>query len=196
MKTLPLLAALLLAGSCSRKNTQTGTASLNPASANYTPRIGVAVVTGARTCIAIANANLAPGTPITLVAPLPPQSVTQVSVAGPSNSVCPTGKDLDPALTSYNLQVPPDSNLPKLTPLTAVTGTSAPFTTGANNNVQADLDQNGKFETFRACSGNDGIHLTVWSGAALNGTVLWHGYYYEPSNPGIGPACTPTETAP
>jgi len=64
-----------------------------------------------------------------------------------------------------------------------------------NNNVQADLDQNGKHEAFRACSGNDGIHLTVWSGNPLDGTLLWHGYYYEPSNPGLGPSCTPKEMA-
>jgi hypothetical protein len=75
----------------------------------------------------------------------------------------------------------------------AVLGAAAPFTIGANNQVQADLDQNGKFETFRACSADDGIHLTVWSGAPLDGTLLWHGHYYEASNPGLGPACTPKE---
>lgn len=103
-------------------------------------------------------------------------------------------KDVDPTVSNYDIHVSQGS-VPKLTPLIAVLGASAPFSMAPNNSVQADLDQNGKTETFRACSGNDGIHLTVWSSNPLDGTLLWHGYYYEPSNPGLGPSCTAREMA-
>lgn len=143
--------------------------------------------------MAIHNSTLVPGSPMTLVAPMFPQTFTQAEISALSQNPCPVTKDVDTTVSNYDLHVT-QASLQKLTPMIAVVGTSTPFSTSANN-VQADFDQNGKIETFRACSSNDGIHLTVWSGNALTGTVLWHGYYYEPGNPGMGPACTPKETA-
>ncbi|MBV9612242.1 MAG: hypothetical protein JO091_07210 [Acidobacteriaceae bacterium] len=163
--------------------------------ASYMPRIGIAVVTGGRTCLAIHNANLAPGTPVMLVNPMLPQTTTAVEIGAPAQGACPVTKELDTTVSNYDLRVASGANLPKFLPLIAVMGTTAGFTPTTNNTLQADLDQNGKFETFRACSGTDGVHLTVWSGNPLDGTLLWHGYYYEPGNPGLGPACTAKETA-
>ena len=40
-----------------------------------------------------------------------------------------------------------------------------------------------------------GVHLTLWSGVPTTGTVVWHGFYYEPNNTGLGPPCTSKETA-
>lgn len=192
------IALLLVFASCSHKNPQTGgeSSSLSPAPnpSTYTPRIGIAVSTGGRTCIAIHNANLAPGSPVTLVSPVLPQSFSRAEIGGASPSPCPVTKDVDPTVNNYDIQLG-QSSVPKLIPLIAVVGESAPFST-VNNNVQADLDQNGKTETFRACSGNDGVYLTVWSGSPVTGAILWHGYYYEPNNAAIGPPCTPKETAP
>ncbi len=140
------------------------------------------------------NANVAPSSPVTLVSPLPPAGFNQAEVAGPSQSACPVSKEVDPIVSNYELHVSQGS-IQKLTPLIAVLGAPTKFSMGPNNTVQADLDQNGKVETFRACSGSDGIHLTVWAGNPLTGTLLWHGYYYEPSNPGLGPSCTAKEMA-
>ena len=198
MKRIATAVLCVVIASCSRNKTVPsagGTAGVGPAAASYSPRLGVAVSTGGRTCLAIRNANLAPSAAVTLVSPLLPQTFTQVEVGAPSESPCPVSKDVDTAVSNYDLHVPQGSSLPKLTPLIAVVGTSAPFSLGTNNNVQADLDQNGKFDTFRACSSNDGIHLTVWSSNPLDGSLLWHGYYYEPSNPGVSSACTPKETS-
>jgi hypothetical protein len=191
---LILTAAFLLA--CSQKANKplsetTGAASTQRA-ADYSPRIGVGVQTGTRTCIAIQNTSLQSGATITLVSPVPPQSFIQAQVTGPSSGACPVSKDLNPALSSYDV-TPQPGNLPKLVPLIAVVGPASTFSTN-NNNVQADLDQNGKSEVFRACAAPDGYHLTAWGGSALTGTLLWHGYYYEPGNPGTVPACTPKET--
>jgi len=197
MQRTVLVFSLAVLAACSRNpsaqvmsETSSGTSA-----ATYTPRIGIAVATGGRTCLAIRNANLAPSTPVTLVNPSLPQTSTQVQIGGMTNSPCPVSKEVDTSVSNYDLQVPSGANLAKLTPLIAVTGTSATFTSAPNNTLQADLDQNGKFETFRACSSNDGLHLTVWSGSSLDGMLLWHGYYYEPSSAGLGPACTPKERA-
>jgi hypothetical protein len=210
VKLITVTAVLLVLISCSSpKPPETGAGSTTTggtaaAPATYTPRIGIAVSTNGRTCVAIHNANVSSNTPVTLVSPMPPQTFMQAEIAGPSQSACPISKDVDPTVSNYDIHVSQgsiqnnsDQNGPvqKLTPLIAVLGASAPFSTAANNAVQADLDQNGKHKTFRACSGNDGIHLTVWSGNALDGALLWHGYYYEPSNPGLGPSCTPKEMA-
>ena len=191
-----LLAVLLVA--CGRKESQPvagGSAGLTVSAAAYLPRIGIAVVTGGRTCLAIHNANLAPGTPVMLVNPMLPQTTTAVEIGAPAQAACPVTKELDTTVSNYDLRVASGANLPKFLPLIAVSGSTAGFAPTANNTVQADLDQNGKFETFRACSGTDGVHLTVWSGNPLDGTLLWHGYYYEPGNPGLGPACTGKESA-
>jgi hypothetical protein len=193
-------AFLLLLISCNpRRPAESGagsteTAGTSAAPATYTPRIGIAVSTNGRTCFAIHNANIAPSTPVTLVSPMPPQTFIQAETAGPSQSACPISKDVDPTVSNYDIHLPQGS-VPKLTPLLAVLGAAAPFSMAPNNSVQADLDQNGKMKSFRACSGTNGIHLTVWSGNPLDGTLLWHGYYYEPSNPGLGPSCTAREMA-
>lgn len=160
----------------------------------YLPRIGVAVSTGGRTCLAIHNANLASGTPVTLVAPLPPQSSVQGQIGAASNTPCPVAKDVDASLSNYDIQLSAGASVPKLQPLIAATGASSPFTPGPNNQVQADLDQNGKLQTFRACASNDGIHLTVWDGNPLQGTLIWHGFYYDPAASGLAPPCTEKET--
>lgn len=187
-----------LAVSCTHKNAQTGAQSSalspTPPAASYTPRIGVAVSTGSRTCVAIQNGSLASGSPVTLVTPTLPQSFTQGEIGAESKSPCPISQDVNPAYSSYDVQTT-GAALPKLTPLIAVTGTSGAFSM-QNNNAQADLDQNGKTEMFRACSASDGVHLTVWSGTPTTGTVLWHGFYYEPgSSAAVGPPCTTKETS-
>ncbi len=201
MRVLAALACVILIASCGgEKMRQTASASNSlgpaPAPAAYTPRVGLGVITGSRTCIAIQNANLVIGSAVTLVSPLPPQTFTQAEIGAPSATACPISKDVNTAVSNYDVHVAPgDGTLPKLTPLIAVVGTAAQFSSGPANNVLADLDQNGKTESFRACSADDGIHVTVWLGNPLDGALLWHGYYYEPGNPGVGPACTPKEMA-
>ena len=196
MKVYALLIPLLaLAFACSQKregppNESTGAANTQKA-ADYSTRIGVAVQTAARTCVAIANKDLQAGAALTIVSPLPPQSFQQAEISGPATSACPVSKEIDPNLSSYDIKLASGS-LQKLTPAIAVVGAPNPFST-ANSTVQADLDQNGKNDSFRACTASDGYHLTVWSGTPLTGALLWHGYYYEPSNPGTAPACTPNE---
>lgn len=199
MRIVAAFLSLIVLASCSQKAPAPSTASSSlgpaPAPATYAPRVGLGVITGSRACFAIQNANLVTGSAVTLISPVAPQAFTQTEVGAPSATPCPISKDVNTAVSNYDVHLPSYATLPKLTPLIAVVGTAAAFSAGPDNSVQADLDQNGKKESFRACSAADGIHVTVWSGNPLAGTLLWHGYYYEPGNPGIGPACTPKETA-
>ncbi len=193
---ITFLVVLLSCASCKQKESggKWVATSTSAAPATYTPRIGVAVNTGGRTCMAIHNANIAASTPVTLVSPMPPQAFVEGQVTGPSSSACPITKEVDRTVSNYDVHLT-QAAAQKLTPLIAVLGASAPFSMASNGAVQADLDQNHKTETFRACSASDGIHLTVWSGDPLSSALLWHGYYYEPSNPGLGPSCTVREMA-
>ena len=187
------IAAILLVSCGGNKTGQTQSSGLIPNAVNYAPRIGVAVNTGQRTCVAIHNATLTPDSSITIVMPAIPQSFTQAQITGRSPDPCPVTKELDTTVSNYEIRIT-QGTLPKLIPAIAVVGSPASFSMD-NNMVKADLEQNGKAEVFRACSGTDGIHLSVWPGTPLSGAAVWRGFYYEPGNPGIGPACTPAEMA-
>jgi hypothetical protein len=130
-------------------------------------------------------------TPLVLVSALPPQNYHQAQVKGPSPNPCPITQEILPGVASYEIQASPES-IQQEWPVIAVVTNTAVFSS-VENRVQSDLDQNGNTQSFRACSSNDGVHLTMWSGRPLEGTLLWHGYYYEASNPGLGPPCTPHE---
>ncbi|MGC2659280.1 MAG: hypothetical protein WA324_15065 [Bryobacteraceae bacterium] len=190
-----LLTLVFLLASCqspTRHNSEAPISNAPPI--DYSRKIGVAVHTGSRTCVQIANSNLAPDSPITLVVPSAPQTFTPAQIKAPSNNACPITQDLNASASSYEISTPDDSSVPKLVPMIAVAGTTAPFAM-QDSNVTADLDQNGQHRTFRECSANDGIYLTVWSGVPLASPLLWHRHYYEAGNPSLGPPCTPRETA-
>ncbi len=190
---IPAIVSLVSCSSSSNSKVSTRVDSGSSAAApvDYSPRVGIGVVTGSRSCFAIQNANMQPNTPVTVVVPSSPQSFSQAQIGGPSAQPCPITRDVSPGWASYDLSGLP-AGTPKLTPLIVVGGTSAAFLT-ENISVQADLDANGQKESFHECGANDGIHLSVWRGLPGSGTVLWRGYYYEAGNPGTLPTCTVAE---
>jgi hypothetical protein len=184
--------------SCSQGPTATNSqASVNAvAPIDYAKRIGVAVRTSSRTCVAIKDGTLQSGSAVTLVLPLSPQRFISAQISSPSSNACPITEEVAPDVSNYELSVPPGEDLPKLTPLVAVLG--APASTGFamdNLNVQGDIDRTHNKNTFRACGANDGVHLTVWKGIPITGTLLWTGHYYETGAAGNLPSCTPGEMA-
>ncbi|MGH9696691.1 MAG: hypothetical protein ACRD5Z_21270 [Bryobacteraceae bacterium] len=147
--------------------------------------------------MAIKNAAVTGNSAVTLILPLSPQRFIEAQISGPSPSACPVSKEVEPEMSSYEISLPKPSNIPELTPLIAVIGTSASSSFFVENvSVQADLDQTHAKNTFRACGANDGIHLTVWRGIPVSGTRVWSGYYYEAGNTGTLPTCTAAELAP
>jgi len=168
-----------------------------PIPIDYSRRVGIAVRTDARVCMAIGDNTLTPGNPVTLVLTVSPQRFlsAQISKSGIEN--CPITREAGLGITSYDLSVTPAADIPKLTPLVAVVG--SPESNGFaidNLNVVADLDQTRSQNTFRSCGENEGIRLTMWRGAPITGTRLWAGSYYEDGQPGSLPTCTPGEMAP
>jgi len=43
---------------------------------------------------------------------------------------------------------------------------------------RADLNRDGSQESFRDCTSNEGVHLTIWSDEPLKSPRLWHAYYF------------------
>ncbi|MBV8832856.1 MAG: hypothetical protein JO217_00070 [Acidobacteriaceae bacterium] len=190
-----LSAALLLSCGASKKSTSLSETQENSAKPPaYSARIGLGVSTKERTCMAIQNANVPANTAVTLIAPTIPQTFTNAEVTSTSQTACPVTENVDPSVTNYDLQVQNKTVLTKLVPFVAVVAPPANFRTGPNNDVLADIDGSGKSESFRACSAANGLHLTVWLGQPLSGTLLWHGFYYQPENTIPAPACSPKET--
>ena len=185
--------------SCGKKPTETNSQAAVSGSArvDYSSRVGVAVRTSSRTCVAIKNGAVPGNSPVTLVVPISPQRFIEAQISAPSPSPCPVTQELAPEMSNYQISLPKSSNIPELTPLIAVLGTAASASFLLDNvSVQADLDQTHAKNTFRACGANDGVHLTVWRGIPVTGTRLWSGYYYEAGNPGTLPTCTAAELAP
>jgi hypothetical protein len=157
----------------------------------------VAVRTDSRTCVAIEDSTLHSDSPITLVLPLSPQTFTDVKISNISQQACPITQEIAPGVSSYELSLPTTANIPKLTPMIAIVGSSASSGFVVDNlNVQADLTQAHSKNTFRACGASDGVHLTVWQGVPITGGLLWTGHYYESDAPGNLPLCTSVEMSP
>jgi hypothetical protein len=47
-----------------------------------------------------------------------------------------------------------------------------------NNLAYIDLNEDGKSEFFRICSGYEGMLLAIWTGEPLKGKQIWRSFYY------------------
>jgi hypothetical protein len=181
---------------CSRQDESRRSTALPPGQAkdllSYAPRIGVGVRTSARTCVALANTNVAAGTPVTIISPLTPQTLMKGEISGPATETCPVHSEADANLSSYDLRVD-QPGLEKLRPFVVVLGNTGKFSQ-SDELVTADLNQNGNTQMFRACSRDNQVYLTMWAGRPLESALVWHGGYYSPDNPGLAPVCTPGES--
>ena len=133
-------------------------------------------------CLAIANPNLAHGTPVALVITATPQRVLQTQIQEQTNSpgACEAlmegrgTRNAKAGMSFYKLEtgsvdssemgfgiVKPPSNLSVV-----------------NGLAQVDLDQNGHNEVFSSCATTEGIKFAVWTDKAYQGESRWSGYYY------------------
>ena len=60
--------------------------------------------------------------------------------------------------------------------------------------MSADLDGDGRLESFHSCSSHEGIHLTIWTGAPPEGERRWHRYVHLDMD--LEPSCTEAESRP
>src|SRR5438270_1103757 len=193
-----LLMLAVMSCACSQKSTTTGTAGVQTSSparfAAYASRIGVGVSTESRTCLSTHNDKVGSGTKVVLVSAINPQKFVETKVEDLAQHPCPITEEVDTSVSSYNLHSDSVADIPKMQPLIVVFGDISSFRIGSSGEVLADIGQDGGTQSFRACSSPEGVQLTVWSGQPLTGAFVWHGFYYEPGNPGAAPACTPAET--
>jgi len=166
----------------------------NAASAKTTgpisSRFGVAIQKSATSCLYTHNANLAAGSPLTLVLLSPPQSTIKAEVVKPAPETCSSIDTSDADLKAYEIRPTGEGHVPS-TPAVAISGFSGRFQTRGKY-VAADINKDGQPEFFRFCTSSEGLHLTVWSGSALHGKRRWHQYYHLGYD--VEPNCTPAET--
>jgi len=56
-----------------------------------------------------------------------------------------------------------------------------------------DLDGDGKPESFRECTGNEGTLFSIWNGMPLSGKRIWESFYYVDYD--TVPTCTDKDSA-
>jgi hypothetical protein len=160
--------------------------------ANLSAHFGVAVKKPSAVCLYIRDSKLAPGSPLTLVLPSPPQSTLKAEVvrAAAANDCPSIGDSGEAGLTSYEIKLLGEGS-PPVAPAIAVYGYSGRFRTQGRY-VVADVGRNGEHNFFRSCTSSEGVHLTVWSREPLRGTRIWHQYYYLGYD--VEANCTPAES--
>jgi hypothetical protein len=174
-----IAAALLLtfAVACDRLSEQKPQAS-PPVPFPFAARIGW--LHGA--CLAIANPNLAGGTPVVVVITGEPQKVEQARIGERTDSPQKCQALLEgraafnakPGMIFYTLE----SGGIERTNMGV--GVVAPPTNAevVGGLVRMDLDRNGHGEVFSSCATTEGIKFAVWTGKAYQGEPRWSGYYY------------------
>lgn len=154
-----------------------------------TLRFGIAMQSSGHVCLSVSMSTLSAGTPVTLVVAERPQSTADAVVIGAATN-CPAMSDAHSA--SYELRISRghiEDNVECIAVIRPAT-----FSAGVGDIVIGRLDSGGTTITFRSCESSEGVHLTVWSGAALQGVRLWHGYHHL--DYGVEPNCTAKETEP
>jgi hypothetical protein len=141
-------------------------------------------------CLAIKNADLKEGTPITIVVTATPQTVRSGRLGARTRSAaaCPglakERADVNEEGTSF--YVVADGIAPGDAGIGVVASAGWPrIVAGA---ARIDLDGDGREELFTSCSTSEGMQFQVWSEIPYRGEPRWTGYEYlaydvEPSCP-------------
>lgn len=167
--------------------------SAKPAGYDFSKHLGGVRRSGDLFCFDLPSLALPLGTRVTVVSLSDPQWFADATVGG----LCPQS-----ALNAALLNGSP-------VPAQEIRWTGEPparFSSGigilggarvtmSGNLATADLDGDGKPETFTDCpGGTDGEHLTVWTGEPRTGTRRWHGRVDLGLD--LEPACSEAETRP
>lgn len=153
----------------------------------YNTQIGVVEVgaTGDG-CLTIANPSLREDQSIKLVILGKPQKVVEKRIVKKLKTSCSRNTETTPDASFYAFLAGKEH----FDPTIAVVGFTDDFKI-MKGKIRGDLNSDGTFESFRSCTSNEGLHLTVWAGEALKTKRLWHEYYYLGFD--VEPSCKPQE---
>jgi len=165
----------------------TPVSSLTPKPAfDINSKIGIVDVDGDETaCLRTKNGNLPEKTPISIII-FPYDSPTLVFTATVKNKVdescaCRASEsgDKNPGENHFYL-LSLNEKLPEFFGFEVGFGVIEPAQSFKiqNNLASLDLNEDGKPEYFRQCSGYEGTHFTIWAGKPLKGRRIWHSFYY------------------
>jgi hypothetical protein len=127
----------------------------------YERNAGAVYPAKGKLCLAIANPDIRSRTVVTIILPGKPQRVVEARVEGRG---CPETRAEG---SLYRIDAPKRSEVTY-----GIGLLERPMITGAGDIVLANLDNDDRTETFRGCTSQEGIHLTIWTGSVRR----WHAY--------------------
>lgn len=147
-----------------------------PPTFNYKSDLGVAVEKAGHACLYIPDSSLSPGQRVQFITATTPQSAGEAEILIKADETCKDSVQDQPGVIHYSLKTTQGA-LRRAAPAFAIANFSRALTP-TEGGMAADLDGDGKPESFRACTSSEGVHLTVWKGKPLEGLRKWHYYYY------------------
>jgi hypothetical protein len=154
---------------------------------DYPSQVGVAEVNvAAYGCLTIANDTLQVGEIITLINPADPLKIIETRIRKKLSFNCSRNAEFPPGASFYSFRIGTEPMAPSI----AVIRFNGEAMV-AKDTLRADLNGDGIPESFRSCTSNEGIHLSVWSGEPLRSLRVWHTYYYLGYD--VTPSCTSQE---
>ena len=143
---------------------------------NYAADLGIAIQKNDHSCLLIANGGLSPGQRIFFVTDATPQTFGEAEILSKAGEFCMDSDQQTHGATAYSIKTIQGA-LRKGAPAFAIAKPINPMEMSGGY-LRADLDNNGRANTFRTCTSSEGVHLTIWEGKPLEGKRKWHSYYY------------------
>jgi hypothetical protein len=128
-------------------------------------------------CLAIDNAMLEAGTPVTIVVFDDPQSIAEGRVLATTLSAEHCGalrEERRAANTAKGMSFYRVASADARTIGLGIAIVGAVSRVGSG----IDIDRDGKADQFTQCTTSEGISFAVWNAAPYQGMPLWSGYYY------------------
>jgi hypothetical protein len=147
-------------------------------------RSGIVFSTSTLSCLSIRNGSLSAGSPLQVIDPST-QRVVSATVAAASDACIEPGA---PSEHGYSMSIKGNVRSPFV-------GIGLVGDVGVRSSggvLSADIEGDRHEDFFRLCTSQEGVHLTIWSEAALTGRRRWHRYH--PLGYDVEPTCTPAET--
>jgi hypothetical protein len=142
--------------------------------AKLSSKIGIVnSMTDGGVCLAIRNSRLKARQAITAVYTEKPQYTRVGYVVRRLDSNCSSEIEPIERATYYILRFASED-----IPIVDLAVVGKPKVRKSKRLVAIDVDNDGKGEFFRSCTGIEGLGLTIWKGRPLIGKRLWYAYYY------------------